>query len=174
MAFWPIKTKINTSSSTSPHGVPKQKNQHLQFRIEIMPKKEELFLIKVSIQRVMSTISRRTFVEHSVSALFKKKSLVSILRKFVKPWGSSSDNSFTKAWWTLCFLRLWIQARTHLFLWRFFLCILWRTLAIIIMHKEIIISSSWSYILCTQWQENSGKWNWIEWVSHMKHVMTGK
>jgi hypothetical protein len=36
-----IKTKINTSSSTSPHGVPKHKNQHLQIRIEIMPKKEE-------------------------------------------------------------------------------------------------------------------------------------
>ena len=119
----------------------------------------------------MWTISIRwTFVEHSVSALFKKKSLVSILRKFLKPWGSSSDNSFTKAWWAPCFLCLWIQARTHFFLWHFFLCILWRTLAIIIMHKEIIISSSWSYILCTQWQENSGKWNWIEWVSHMKHV----
>jgi len=27
------------------------------------------------------------------------------------------------------------------------------------MHKEIIILSSRSYILCTQWQENSGKWN---------------
>ena len=152
MAFWPIKTKINTSSSTSPRGVPKQKNQHLQFRIEIM-------LEKNADSAVMWTISRRTCVEHSVSALFKKKSLVSILRKFVKPWGSSSDNSFTKAWWTLCFLRLWIQARTHLFLWRFFLCILWRTLAIIIMHKEITISSSWSYNLCTQWQETSGKWN---------------
>jgi hypothetical protein len=32
---------MTTSSSTSPHGVPKQKNQHLQLRIEIMPKKEE-------------------------------------------------------------------------------------------------------------------------------------
>ena len=113
MAFWPIKTKINTSSSTSSRGVPKQKNQHLQFRIEIMPKKEELYLIKVQIHRVMSTISRWTFVEHSVSALFKKKSLVSILRKFPKPWGSSSDNYFTKAWWAPCFLHLWIQARTH-------------------------------------------------------------
>jgi hypothetical protein len=52
-----------------------------------------------------------TFVEHSVSALFKKKSLVSIFRKFLKPWGSSSDNYFTKAWWAPCFLHFWIQAR---------------------------------------------------------------
>jgi hypothetical protein len=37
---------------TSTRGVPKQKNQHLQFGIEIMPKKEELYLSKVQIQRL--------------------------------------------------------------------------------------------------------------------------
>jgi hypothetical protein len=37
-------------SSTSPRGVPKQKNQHLQFRIEIMPKKEKFYLSKMQIQ----------------------------------------------------------------------------------------------------------------------------
>ena len=37
---------------TSTRGVPKQKNQHLQFGIEIMPRKEELYLSKVQIQRL--------------------------------------------------------------------------------------------------------------------------
>jgi hypothetical protein len=46
------QNKDNTSSSTSQRGVPKQKNQHLQFRIEIMPKKEELYLSKMQIQRL--------------------------------------------------------------------------------------------------------------------------
>ena len=146
MAFWPIKTKINTSSSTSPRGVPKQKNQHLQFRIEIMPKKKELYLSKMQIQWLCELpVYQEEHLWNIQSALFKKKSLVSILRKFLKPWGSSSDNYFTKAWWAPCFLHFWIQAHTHFFLWRFFLCILWRTLAFIIMHKEITISSSWSY-----------------------------
>ena len=131
----------------------------MQFRIEIMPKKEELYLRKIQIQRLCELYQEEHLWNIQSPHYLKKKSLVSILRKFLKPWGSSSDNSFTKAWWAPCFLRLWIQARTHFFLWRFFLCILWRTLAIIIMHKEIIISSSWSYILCTQWQENSRKWN---------------
>jgi hypothetical protein len=111
MAFWPIKTKINTSSSTSPRGVPKQKNQHLQFRIEIMPKKKELYLSKMQIQRLCELpVYQEEHLWNIQSALFKKKSLVSILRKFLKPWGSSSDNYFTKAWWAPCFLHFWIQA----------------------------------------------------------------
>ena len=82
--IWPIKTKINTSSSTSPHGVPKHKNQHLQFRIEIMPKKEELYLSKKSrFSGYVNNIKKKNICgTFSLHIIFKKNPLYPFLESF--------------------------------------------------------------------------------------------
>jgi hypothetical protein len=67
------QNKDNTSSSTSQRGVPKQKNQHLQFRIEIMPKKEELYLSKMQIQRLCELYQEEEHLWNIQSSHYLKK-----------------------------------------------------------------------------------------------------
>jgi hypothetical protein len=112
LRFWPIKTKINTSSSTSPRGVPKQKNQHLQFRIEIMPKKRGIILEQNTDSVVMWTISRRTLVMLMMMCL----SLFWLVKmSWLDMRNRTSSNLHVS---NTCFLLLWLK----MFTWHYLLC----------------------------------------------------
>ena len=70
------------------------------------------------------------------------KSFVSILMKFLNPFGFSDDSSLINEWWAPYRARLQIQYRAHTLGCLLFRLILRIALAIIIIHKVIAILSS--------------------------------
>ena len=73
------------------------------------------------------------------------KSFVSILMKFLNPFGSSDDSSFINEWWAPYRAPLRIQDDAHTFGRLLSRLILRIALAIIIIHKETAILSSPSF-----------------------------